>query len=358
VRVRKDGSEVWVSKVITPIRNETGELRGFSAIAQDISERKKVMEELREARRRADRANEAKSAFLASMSHEIRTPLHAILSMSEVLSHTPLDAEQRDYVETFRSAGRSLLLLINDILDLSKIEAGQMVLENSPFALGVLVKEAVDLFRPQAAEKKIRLLLELSPQAEVSVVGDANRLRQVLVNLLGNGVKFTHSGEVLLTVGRRMGSRDAPVLIEFSVSDTGIGIPASQLPAIFEDFAQGDTSTARRFGGTGLGLGICRRIVTMMGGQIDVESIPGEGSTFSFALPFHQLASSAGAPLVLSGRLASVLGDEPQPCLNILIAEDNEKNQKLLKAYLAKTRHVDPGRGWDGRCSEGGAGRL
>jgi CheY-like chemotaxis protein len=184
------------------------------------------------------------------------------------------------------------------------------------------------------------LLLELSPKAEISVIGDANRLRQVLINLLSNGVKFTHTGEVLLTVSRRSGSRNAPVVIEFSVSDTGIGIPASQLSTIFEDFAQADISTARRFGGTGLGLGICRRIVTMMGGQIDVESMPGEGSTFSFSLPFQQPASPTGVPPALKGQSAYVVRDEPQLCLNILIAEDNDKNQRLLEAYLAKAGHV------------------
>lgn len=221
-----------------------------------------------------------------------------------------------------------------------------MTMESSAFDLGVLVRQAVDLFRSQAAEKRIRLLLEMSPQAEISVAGDAGRLRQVLVKLLSNGVKFTHSGEVLLTVARRPSSRNEPVLIEFSVSDTGIGIPASQLASIFEDFTQVDPSTTRKYGGTGLGLSICRRIVTLMGGQVDVESIPGDGSTFSFSLPFQQLAaattSSSGAHHVpiLNGPLAGSAGEEPQVSLNILIAEDNDKNQKLLKAYLAKTGHV------------------
>lgn len=347
LRVRRDGALRWVSKVTTPFRDETGQLRGFSTIAQDITESKKAMADLLEAQQRADKANKAKSAFLASMSHEIRTPMNAILGMSEVLWNTRLDAEQREYVDTFRSAGLSLLSLINDILDLSKIESGQMALEHAPFDLGTLVKDAVDLFRPQAAEKGIRLLLELSPGAEIFVMGDSSRLRQVLVNLLTNAVKFTHFGEVTVTVSRPPAFKSAPVAIGFSVSDTGIGIPASQIAAIFDDFSQGDSSTARKYGGTGLGLGICRRIVAKMGAQIEVESIPGEGSTFSFSVPFHQPAVPARpegndfAAGSFNGQNADLMyPDAPQERLNILIAEDNDKNQKLLKAYLCKTGHV------------------
>jgi signal transduction histidine kinase/HPt (histidine-containing phosphotransfer) domain-containing protein len=259
----------------------------------------------------------AKSAFVDAMSHEMRTPMNTILGMADLLWDTDLDTEQRQYVEVFRRAGAGLLLLINDILDLSKIEAGHLELERVEFDLEEVVDQAIELTAVKARAKGIALLSHFSPGVATSLIGDPNRLRQVLINLLGNAVKFTSSGEVVLTVGDH--ESGTPGRIEFSVSDTGIGIPPGKLETIFDDFTQADASTTRKYGGTGLGLGISRRLVDAMGGHLAASSTEGKGSTFRFAAQFdpglERIRKSCNTVGDFNGKRVLVIDDNATNCL-------------------------------------------
>jgi PAS domain S-box-containing protein len=287
----KSGQPYWVSMDITPIRNDRGEVVKFISIQRDITPSKEAEEALRQAKDAADAANRAKTEFLASMSHEIRTPMNAIIGMAELLDETPLNPEQRKFVDVFRSAGETLLNIINDILDLSKVEAGQITLEKIDFDLGELVEKVCEVMALRAHEKGIELACRLLPEVPVHLMGDPGRLRQVLTNLLGNAIKFTEKGEVVLEVGLAMPTQvtvpeeePSQSTLIFTVRDTGIGIPPEKLDYIFEKFTQADASTTRRYGGTGLGLPITKRLVELMGGEIKVASQPGQGSIFSFTL--------------------------------------------------------------------------
>ena len=257
--------------------------------------------ELEAARDEAFRAAKAKTDFLASMSHEIRTPLNAILGATEILTDTPLNDEQRHYLSLCRHAGESLLSLVNDVLDLSKIEAGQMTLEGVNFDAWALFEKAVELQAIRAAGKGLELIVDISPRLPTALVGDPVRLGQVLVNLLGNAVKFTDAGEVSLKVTLREGEGSAGVL-RISVSDTGIGIPSEAQSGIFESFTQGDSSTTRRYGGTGLGLAISRELVALMHGKLWVESEVGQGSRFHVELPLQLPQGATREPPGLLGR--------------------------------------------------------
>ncbi|WP_051243153.1 PAS domain S-box protein [Azohydromonas australica] len=284
---RADGTPVPVLLDVRTLRDERARTVGLIYVAVDLSERKRLETELQQRTEQAEAANRAKSAFLANMSHEIRTPLNAVIGLSHLLERMPLEGRQREFVGHIAGAGEQLLALVNDVLDLSKIEAGEMRLEQVPFALDALLEQVAAQARVQADQKQLALHLQAAPALPSRVCGDPVRLRQVLHNLLGNAVKFTQAGSVTLRVQPLAPPPEPPpghARLRFEVEDTGIGIPAEAQARIFEAFTQADSSTTRRFGGTGLGLSIVRRLVALMGGTLELQSTPGQGSRFSVTL--------------------------------------------------------------------------
>ncbi|MCA3179634.1 MAG: PAS domain S-box protein [Burkholderiaceae bacterium] len=318
-----------------------GAVTGMIGVIFDTTERKVLERRLEDAKDAAEGANRAKSQFLANMSHEIRTPMNGIIGMTDLVLDTRLSAVQRDYVETVRQSADALMEIINDLLDLSKIEAGRLELESIDFELRELLDHLAKPIALSAQRKGLALRLELGAALPRIARGDPVRLRQVLVNLLGNAVKFTERGAVTLAVD----SRDAgPSLLgepralwlDCEVRDTGLGIPADKLDLIFDAFAQADSSTTRRFGGTGLGLAITRRIVEAMGGEIGVASMPGEGSRFRFSIRLLEGMAPADAPAASTGPRHAV----PARALRVLLAEDNPVNQKLAQLMLQRLGHA------------------
>ena len=326
----RDGKLTVVSYNATTFHDRNRNLRGVFAAARDVTERKlfertlqETNAELERAKAAAESANRAKSVFLSSMSHEIRTPMNAILGMADMLWESRLDAEQMQYVDVFRRAGASLLVLINDILDLSKIESGHLELESVGFDLEEVVNQAIELTAVKARAKGILLISRLVPGLVTALTGDPMRLRQVLINLLGNAIKFTETGEVVLAVRNEESGKAGE--IAFAVSDTGIGIAPEKLETIFDDFTQADASTTRSYGGTGLGLGISRRIVAAMGGSLTAASTVGKGSTFRFTAQFVPAPERAQEAQVVHEDL---LGKR------VLLIDDNATSCFILRETL------------------------
>ncbi|MBL8111759.1 MAG: response regulator [Acidobacteria bacterium] len=316
---RKDGSLVWIEDNAQLVRAKDGTPVAVEGSIRDITERKAAAAELERAREIADAANRAKSAFLATMSHEIRTPLNAIINMAELTLEGDLAPRKKQYVSTIVSSGRSLLALINDILDFSKIEAEKLELEEAPFSLRDLLEEVTEIFRAKVVEKHVELIVLCDAAIPAAFLGDALRLKQVLINLVGNAFKFTEKGEVSLRV-RPSGER-----LRFSVSDTGIGIPRDQQAKLFSAFTQADSSTTRRYGGTGLGLAISKRLTGMMGGELVLESEEGKGTTFSFEIALPAVEGAPARTRDLPGRFRSS---------RALVVEDNATSLELVTSIL------------------------
>lgn len=327
----KDGRKYWTLSTLNPMVDERGELTQIIAIDVDISKQKETEQQLIEAKQKAEESAKAKEQFLANMSHEIRTPMNAIMGLTQILVDTEMSQDQKQYLSSIKFATDNLLALINDILDLSKIDAGKITFENVNINLHDIVKGLVDSYKIKAEEKKMLLRAALDQKIPKVLLGDPVRLNQILTNLVSNAIKFTKKGEVLITAKLKE-KKQENVAVEFSVKDTGIGIPSDKLDKIFENFEQAQSDTTRNFGGTGLGLAISKQLVELQGGKIKVLSEEGKGATFSFSLSFG-IASDISLEKLKSVEKIET-DKEFLVGVKALLVEDNNLNQIVAKKFL------------------------
>ena len=327
----RSGRPYWVDIQIAPSRNAQGELTHFISIQRDISDRKQTETELIEAKERAEKAERTERRFIANMSHEIRNPIHAVAGMTKLLYESGLTSRQKELVESIRYSSALLSSLVSDILDFSKIQAGKITFERKPVHLDRILKNITSMYRFSAREKPVRLQYEIRDQIPV-LIGDPTRLNQILINLVGNAVKFTEEGEINVSA-QLMEQTEGSCLVEFAVSDTGIGIPPGELDLVFERLVQSSTSINKGIAGSGLGLSISSQLVQLQNGKMRLESKEGVGSTFYFELPFElsiHSASLSEEPVGPAIKLADI------KALNVLVAEDNPMNQKLIQLLFQK----------------------